>query len=60
MGVALLAPAKGVANKGKSPEDAKKTEEARKALTAGEPHANGPANSTSRHVSMLSLLLITS
>ena len=51
MGVALLAPAKGAAGKGKqSAEDAKKTEEARKMLTmgGGEPHANGLANSNSR------------
>ncbi len=48
MGVALLAPAKGAASKGKSAEDAKKAEEARRALSGGEPQANGLSNSTSR------------
>ncbi len=50
MGVALLAPTKAAAGKSKqSAEDAKKTEEARKALTmGGEPLANGSANSIVR------------
>ena len=47
MGVALLAPAKG--KRKQSPEDVRKTEEARKALTVGsESYANGPANSMPR------------